>query len=182
MSARTPILLAGVALLVGCSSIEVVTEHDRDVDFEQYRSYCWAEAPAESARSGDLVRADRRVRELVDRALAGKGFTRRDAAPADLVVSHELTAKLERLLETDMRRRPSGTLDLLNTEVTLGKLVLSFVDPKRDKTVWRSEASDVIDRTKTREGEGDLEPVGAGLRELDAAVARMMAEFPPGRE
>jgi len=180
MKSRSTILLAVVALLAGCSSIEVVTKHAPDVDFKQYKTYCWAESPAESDRSRDLVRADRRVRELVDRALAGKGFTRRDAAPADLVVSRELTAKRERLLETDVSRWPSGTFDLLNTEVTQGKLVLSFVDPRREKTVWRSEASDVIDQT--REGTGELEPVGGGLRQLDAAVARMMAAFPPDRD
>jgi hypothetical protein len=65
---------ASAAVVLGCASLGVRTDYDREATFEAFRSYAWidsAEIVRDSVASPFL---ERRVRRAVDRGLQARGF------------------------------------------------------------------------------------------------------------
>ncbi len=161
-SIGTALVVLLLPLLAGCSSLYVSTDWDRSADFSSYKTFRWA--PTKSgddpgSAGGSLV--DTRIRRAVADELIAKGFQRRDTGPADLLLVYKLNTH-DRIDVYRHSRYWGPTRAYRSRE---GTLVLMIVDPVVDRVVW----------------EGVGEGLGrATADELRAAVAKILADFPPG--
>ena len=74
-------------ILVGCASLGVRTDYDRDVTFGTFRSYAWIDSARVVRDSLSSPFLDRRVRRAVDRGLRARGFAADSEGHPDFLVS-----------------------------------------------------------------------------------------------
>ena len=148
-------------VLLLTSSIQAV-EYDHAVDFSRYKTWTWqAGVPV----APEPV-PDKRIREALARGLALRGLSN-VASDATLLVSYH-AARRTRIdllpLDSGSGGPPTGI-----RYVETGSLAIDLLDAASGKVVWRGHATGVL-----RYGP---EEVGA---QIDAAVAELLARFPPG--
>lgn len=81
--------LVAVGATVGCASLRVGSDYDRDVSFAARETYDWVDSPEEDAQ--DVARVnpfiERRLRRAVDDELEFRGYRRVEDGPVDVLVS-----------------------------------------------------------------------------------------------
>ena len=163
------------ALTLGaCATMSVSSFTTRGIDFTQYRTYDWA--PGEPGPTGD-ARLDNnpfffeRLRAVVDRQLAAKGFEKGSGAPA--LTLHYHASVSQRLDLSNVASKDgdecTGCGPFVYDE---GSLVLDLVDTKTTKLIWRGWASGSIDGVVDRQDR--MEEI------IDRAVARIFERLPSG--
>jgi hypothetical protein len=183
---RALLLLAVAALLlsVSCSSIQVSQDYDRRAPFNSYKTFNWMPKPEkmpQSARSA-LERnplLGKRIQEIVDEILAGKGLKLSTQNP-DLLINYYVGFK-EKVDITDWGywygpfwayRWPFlGPYDTYS--YTEGTLIMDFVDAKTKELVWRGVADkalyDYYFASTSNFSDSDLRDI----------LTKMLAQFPP---
>lgn len=155
------LLAALLATQCGQSTITVRTKYDQAADFKRYRTFGWNKAQDKLSDRGEEA-----VRTTVTSELEKKGIRlARPGEEPDFLVGYAART------ETQTAHRPivtsRGPTMLLPETVEAGMLILVFIDPKTDKTVWRSEAVAVIDDQRNPH------------RKIPPAVKKMLAQYPP---
>jgi hypothetical protein len=162
----------------GCASTMTVSSHvDRDVVFNQYRTYDWG--PADTLPTGD-PRLDQNpffkdhVEGAVEKGLAARGFTLASSGTPDLLIHYH--ANISQRIDVNRVDRgygycygaecQSGVI-----EYEAGTLVLDFIDSRTNRIVWRGWAQDTVG--DALENENEME------RQINEAVTRMLARLPP---
>jgi len=176
---KTTIGLIAILLALGCSSMSVNHDWDRDADFGKYKTYAWAAQPEtkprnaqEAQQRNDLL--DKRIRNAVDDELKAKGFTENQASADVLVVYHLGTQ--DKINVTDWGYRYSydywgwGGRDIDVYQYTQGTLVVDLIDASTKELVWRGSA------TKTIESNPSPDKVEKNVRN---AVSAIFAQYPP---
>lgn len=79
----TPVLLLLAVLVTSCSSVRVASDYDREVNFEQYKSYAFFKPGIDKAEISDLDK--KRILRAIEAEMQRKGFTKSD--DPDLLVS-----------------------------------------------------------------------------------------------
>jgi hypothetical protein len=165
-----------IALLVGCSGIEVHTDWDREIDFTKYRSYRWAptertsaDSAARDLRAPDRTLLDRRIRSAVDDEMAAKGYVRTDARDADLLlVYHSSSRRRVDVYDSPYRRRWGWGPGVHRWRE--GTLLLEVVDRRENFVVWQGWGTGAL---------GSPEESEADVREI---VEKILKRFPPEPE
>ncbi len=80
-------LAAAVGLSLGCASMGVRADYDREVAFGAFKSYTWTDSARLARDSAASPFLERRVRRAVDRALTARGFAADSANPDFLVIA-----------------------------------------------------------------------------------------------
>jgi hypothetical protein len=170
------------ALLASCATIRADSDYYEAADFSQYRSYVWmAESPlirSTSSRVEVSPLAIRRIREAIERDLAEKDFepaATRDAA--DFAVSFTVGARDMITLEDYPPyyrgpwrwARPYYWPSVDVRMYTEGMLAIDIFDNATREPVWHGWAHKTILRS-------DVDNPEAAI---DAAVAAILADFPP---
>ena len=176
MRSRWMWALTGVAIagLLGCSTVNVTTDYDRETDFSRYRTF--EIAPGASFKNR-LQRE--RFESAATTQLTAKGLRTAAGRPDLLVVMH---VRLDRETQIDTTRLGYGygrwgywhrgaTVRTVR-QVPVGTLVVDVVDAARQELVWQAVATDTLDRNASPE-ERD--------REVGTLMAKVFASFPPGR-
>jgi hypothetical protein len=155
------VVLAAAIALIGCSSVQVRTDYDRDTDFSQYGSFGWAED-----RSDGGVRSlhDARIRSAVERTLTARGYTVTDRRPDALLTYHAAVQRQVAVSPRPFRSRWGGA-DVRSWPE--GTLVIEVVDPSLRQIVWRGVARSVLDRSD--------DPVAR----IEEAVHEIFEKYPP---
>lgn len=175
----TSLLLLGVALGVGCSSIRVVTDFDPDTEFSGFEEYAWLpdERPEGDPRlHNDLV--DAVVRRSVDRTLSERGFRKVPLASANFLVTYYLGLETRIDVQTVhssfrySRRGWSGSVgtDTRVRQYERGTLLVDVLDPSSRRLVWRGSADSRVG-SRTDPARRD--------QQIDDAVRRILDRFPP---
>ncbi|HUD29011.1 MAG TPA: DUF4136 domain-containing protein [Novosphingobium sp.] len=166
--------LACVLFLASCTTTPKVNfDADPQANFTGYKTYSWAYNAAPQGANPLLVQ---RVKSSVTAYLASHGYT--PAEPGDFAIGFTLGSR-DRVEVTQLGGygpyyRPWGAwggwggynqVDVRN--VTDGTLVIDIYDTKAKAPVWHG--------TATQQVSGDSVP----QEKLDAAVAAVMANFPP---
>jgi hypothetical protein len=149
-------------ILLLTSSIQAV-EYDHDADFSRYNTWSWQKGvpvPPEPV-------PDKRIREAVARELAARGLANVDSDAALLVGYYAARSTRIALLPLDSG---SGAPPPGIRYVETGSLVIDLLDAASGKVVWRGHATGVL-----RYGPKEI------AAQIDAAVAELLARFPPGR-
>jgi hypothetical protein len=176
-----PLALSAVLAAAGiASAMEVETRHDPDADFTAYRTF--DHLPRQPApERGPFAPGtdyDRRLRDIIERRLEGRGFQAVDADP-DFLVAYSL-GREERLDTSGGRREitrgvsiawEEGELVRASTE---GTLVIEILDAESREPVWIGWATEVID-----DPDRLLQEPERLMRKIDKAVRRVVRRFPP---
>jgi len=173
----------GVALatLAACAG-NVATDYNPNVAFSQVRSFALV-SPRDSA-SHRLV--DDRVAAAVTAQLTAKGMTETSREDADVLVGYGVVDHTRKeVYRTDWGWGPAWGWryyrwgvpwpsdyqeDVINT-YTDGSVVISMVDAKTHRTIWQSEAADVVSLPVQNPKQAD--------KDINQAVANILKKFPP---
>lgn len=186
MLSRLGTVFALLVLCGACASLQVSTDYNPAYDFSKLKTYSWLDnstTPSSDARiNNGIVVA--RVRAAVEKNLAAKGYTKVAPGTADFVVSW--LGDINKKLRIDtinhfyspygygaLARDPywgGGLRTSTATEYDEGTLIVDILDPVQHKLIWRSIGTD---RLKTGNN-----PAKANSA-MDAAIATIMARFPP---
>ena len=189
MSSTTRLTVALIAsgLLIGCSTIDVRTDWDREVDFSTFETFALLEDSGPSM--GRLI--DTRIRNAIVEQLTARGLRQLESAEgADLAIGFQVATHSRRTYRTvstgwratGYQRGRRGWNDRTSTvstttrtrarEYTVGALILAIFDGKDKELVWQGSGSRRLDSS------GGPERSEQMIRE---SVERMLRDFPPGR-
>ncbi|MCI0695714.1 DUF4136 domain-containing protein [candidate division KSB1 bacterium] len=171
--------LGVLALMTGCSSVNIKHDYDTDTNFATLKTYAWMAAPtnANGSVQAALSRTaglDKRIKESADRQLAAKGYTT-DANNPDFLVLYHVGAE-DKINVTDWGYgygrygRWYGGRGVEVYQYKEGTLILDVIDARSKQLVWRGFAAATIDPNASME---------TRKRKLDEVIAKILAEFPP---
>jgi hypothetical protein len=184
MKALGGILLAVLlGLVCGCSSMDVKTDYDPNVNFARMKTFHWLpEKDLLESRDPPPGEEQTFIRDCVQRAvnreLASKGM-KQDAASPDVLLTFSTASRDKLQLEGSKEKGWTFKDRLLypgwiegNTEIyyDIGTLIVDMVNPRNLDLVWRGSAEASILKDIDRK---TLE------KNIDEAVRKLLEKFPP---
>jgi len=169
-------ILIGVAVVVGiigCSSMRVSIDYDRDVNFAKYKTFKWIphKPKVRPRRLLNHSLVEKRIKSAVERELSAKGCQKATGGKPDFLIAYHIGAKNKVDVTTyGYRYGPRGRWWGRYVAVERykeGTLILDFVDPELKQLVWRGTAVGAIHYPET---------VG---EKMDQAVEKILSKFPP---
>jgi hypothetical protein len=169
--------IGAATLVAACSSISVTTDFDPSVSFADFTTYYWITSGGESANSI----TSNRIRVSVDSAMATRGFRKVDSG-GDLAIAYQVTTNQRSSFTTvntgwgggwGWHGGWGGMGMSTTTQQTWneGTLVLALFETTNQDMVWTASATADLDQNKTPDQR---------QQQIDDAVEKMMAKFPPG--
>ena len=184
MSFRTFALVPALALLAGCTPFTVRYDFDPHSAFKTFKSYDWYAASAKAKGRSDGMEnpiMDRRVRRIVERELAAKGYQLKPEGEPDFLLTY-YPAYRDRLVQTyttlgpwgyGWSMRPWGYGAATGFEEVRsfreGSIVLEVVDNKSNQMVWQAVADGALT--------GLQDPQDAE-EQVTLAVRKLLEKFP----
>lgn len=176
------VALGVLALALGCSSVTIKHDYDKDANFAAYKTFGWLEVPTNAVGSVKAAMErnsllDKRIKESVNRDLTGKGYTADDNNPDFLLLYH--TGAEDKINVTDWGYGygPYGYgggwyggshVDVY--QYKQGTLILDVIDAKAKQLVWRGYATAALDPNA---------PMEKRERRLNDVIVKILAKFPP---
>ena len=166
------------AQLVGCSSVDVTTDYDRDANFSQYRTFDWMERhnPRDGGPAGNVGLSDplaqKHIRNAVERELLAKGIKQTETNPDVLIMVHASTRNQVDVERYGYRYGRWGRRYASVTTVDRykeGSIIVDFIDARTKDMVWRGVAQDAL-----RKGDSRAEYV-------DECMKQLFKEYPPSK-
>lgn len=171
--------------VVSCATLQVAVDYNPDFDFGSIGTYAWL--PHESPPGTDLrinnALINDRVVAAVDARLEAKGYRKTDTGTPDVYVTW--LGAIDRRLRVDTINDYygpywygsrgccwGGSQRTFISEYEEGTLIVDVLNAVDRKLVWRGTGSDYIRTMKTPE---------ETTRNINAAIAGILADFPPGR-
>ena len=167
-------LLLVAFLFCSCSSMKTVSDYDRSVNFNNYKTFAFTKE-SQQLPANDLVK--NRILNAISNNLKSKGLTESDNP--DMLIDLGLKTKEKKDYQStnyDLsgyygRRWRIGTrVGTTNTReinYTEGTLVINLVDAKKDQLLWMGSGTGVVTDKSIQE-----ENVVAGINKI-------LAGFPP---
>ncbi|HZF14689.1 MAG TPA: DUF4136 domain-containing protein [Steroidobacteraceae bacterium] len=163
-----------VALLVLASAAaigqSISTNYVPGTDFSKFRTYRWV--AVEGATAVDQI-LDQQIKQAVDKQLATKSLTKKDADPVDLYVGYQVAVEQEKELNAFGApgwRFGGGMASVTTSTVDIGTLVLDIYNPVAKQLLWRGSASETVSTSGSPEKKQER---------LDKAMAKLLKKFPP---
>ena len=169
-------LFLGIALATATAAFaEVKTDYDRNADFSQFKTYCWANVHTQDALWVD------RIKSAVNAALAAKGWRQVESGGDVSIMAMEMTQD-HQTLNTYYDNFGGGwgwrwgggfgdnfgTSTTTEETYTVGTLVVDLFDTSAKKLIWRGSASDTLSDKSQK-----------NISKLDKEVQKMFERFPP---
>lgn len=170
-----PLLL--LFLLSSCSSVNVYSDFDKNVDFSQYKTYAFHKRGIDRVEISELDK--KRILHAIELELGKKGMTKGDSP--DLLINI-LTKERERV---DVTQYNTGwgygwgygwnpylwggrTYVSSSTE---GTLYIDLIDARKKELVWEGEGVGYLTQNR-KEKE----------KQINEFVAKILAQYPPVRK
>jgi hypothetical protein len=181
---RLSLLILPIGLLLSCSSVDVVSDYDREASFTNYKTYAFYKTGIDRAQISDLDK--RRILMAIEDEMARKGFVKSEAP--DLLVSIFTTEK-ERV---DVYNNVGwgwgpgwgwgwggawgwgpgwggGWGPSVSTS-TEGALYIDLIDTRRKELIWQGRGQGTLGNTS------NIDKKEARIREF---VSKIMEAYPP---
>ena len=168
-----------LVIIIGCSPVTVKHDFDHEYDFSKLKTYRW-QADSEIDKYNTLAKNPfvyKRVQSSVDKVMQEKGFEKVDSGDADLCVVVHAGVKEKMQIHQHSGYygwyRPwwgpyGGYTDVSYYDE--GTLVIDLVNLETKELAWRGSGTGVVKDYK------DSEKM---QKDLDAIVAKILANFPP---
>jgi len=186
---RSASIFLVIALVGGCSGIQVSQDYDLSTNFNAYRTFAWAPEPTQ--KSGDVVIdspfMDRRIRTAIETTLESKGYPKAAGGRPDFLVTYQLVVKTQVEIDTV---GPAfgwgvypygywgypypywGGIDYTTfiNQYEVGTLLVDFTDAKTHQLFWRGIGSRRIYQQPTPE---------KSTERVNRTVGEILAQYPP---
>jgi hypothetical protein len=186
---RSASIFLVIALVGGCSGIQVSQDYDLSTNFNAYRTFAWAPEPTQ--KSGDVVIdspfMDRRIRTAIETTLESKGYPKAAGGRPDFLVTYQLVVKTQVEIDTF---GPAfgwgvypygywgypypywGGIDYTTfiNQYEVGTLLVDFTDAKTHQLFWRGIGSRRIYQQSTPE---------KSTERVNRTVGEILAQYPP---
>ena len=186
---RSASIFLVIAIVGGCSGIQVSQDYDLSTNFKPYRTFAWAPEPTQ--KSGDVLIdspfMDRRIRNAIETTLESKGYPKADGGRPDFLVTYQLVVKTQVEVDTV---GPAfgwgiypygywgypypywGGIDYTTfiNQYEVGTLIVDFTDAKTHQLIWRGIGSRRISQQSTPE---------KSTERVNRTVGEILAQYPP---
>ena len=173
------LLLLPVLLLVltSCSSVRVASDFDKNVDFNQYKTFAFYKAGIDKVEISDLDK--KRILRAIETQLVSKGFLLSETP--DLMIN--IFTKSREEVNVNQYNGGFGYgvgwgygpyIYGGNTSVsryTEGTLFIDLIDTKKKELVWQGEGEGVLTQNS-----GDKE------KRINEFVAKILEQYPPQKK
>ncbi len=178
------IFLLSISLLLGCSSVSVYSDYEKNTDFNQYKTYAFYKTGIDKVEISDLDK--RRILRAIEAELNAKGFTKSDNP--DLLVS--IFTKAQEKIDVYNNNAYYGWYpwyyggfygpgfgygfgyNNVSTS-TEGTLFIDLIDARKKELAWQGIGTGILSRTK------NIDKKEARINEF---VSKIMTEYPPSQE
>ena len=171
-----------VLLLASCSTVRVVSDYDKQADFNTYKSYAFYKTGIDKAQISDLDK--KRILRAIENELASRGFVKSENP--DVLISI-FTKERERVdVYNNNFGWGWGYGGFYNPWVwgpgwgwgwgnnvstrTEGSLYIDVIDAQKKELVWQGRGVGTLSNTK------DIEKKEERIREF---VSQILREYPP---
>ncbi|OGX11255.1 MAG: hypothetical protein A2351_07475 [Omnitrophica bacterium RIFOXYB12_FULL_50_7] len=178
-------------VLAGCATMDIHSDFDCKADFSKLKTFSWVpdmKQESQDPRIANVV-TDAKIRSVVEKVLATKGYQKSDVGQSDFLVAYQ--AAIEKKIDTRMTRFPyetPSTRDIASgnfaqdltwayggsqtflSQYEEGTLILDIVDPQKKKLMWRGTAKATLSEGR------DSAKKEARLNE---GVQKIFETFPP---
>lgn len=168
-------------VFVGCSTVKVAYDYDKQVDFSKYKTYIISEETMKMANVNQLNRD--RIIAAVEREMSAKGFTKAGADAADVIL--DIRIKGEEV-QTATATTTGGygfgygrwgygggmsTTQVNYDNYTEGTLFITLIDKATEKIAWQGTGKKTIDENASSEKKE---------KNIDYATQQIFTNYPPG--
>lgn len=173
-SLKTFLVLYFIASMLGCASVTVQYDYDREANFSNMKTFDWLPVLARA----DMNRINvKRIKNAVNAQLETKGFRATSDKP-DLLLAMSMGKQLEvSVTDHGYSHRPyrrgrwyggSGGVSVNTSEK--GTLVIDFVDTKTNELIWQGVAKGTLKPDQSLEKQE---------KRINEAVTKLFENFPP---
>ena len=157
---------------VSCATIDVATDYDREVDFNQYKSYAFYKPGIDKAEISDLDK--KRILRAIDFELSKKGMNKSESP--DLLVSIFTKTKEEvNVYQNNFGYGYGwspyywGSVGRTSSYTTTkGTLFIDLIDASRNELVWQGLGTGVLSQNMDKKEE-----------KIKEIVREILNKFPP---
>lgn len=175
-----PLLILALVVLSSCNTVKVVTDYDKKVDFNKYKTYAFYKKGIDKAQISDLDK--KRILRAIEAELELKGFIK--STNPDMLVS-VFTKSREKVNVNQMNNFGYGfgwgwnpwmfgpSNDNINiSQYTEGTLFVDFIDNEKRELVWQGVGTAAL-KMQNREKKEER---------INKFVKEIISRFPPGKE
>jgi hypothetical protein len=167
---RIAVGVAATLMVTGLAFAQTVDyNYDRTTDFTKFKAYKWVSI--EGAQHPDQI-TDGNIRTIVDKQLAAKGLTKKDADPVDLYVGYGTTVDQEKMITGygggGWRFGGMGMAE--TSTIKNGTILLDIYSPSGKLLVWRGTVTETLDPSANPD---------KNYQHLQKALAKLLKNFPP---
>lgn len=165
-------ILAVVLMLTSCATVNVSTDYDQQVDFNQYKSFAFFKPGIDQAEISDLDK--KRILRAIESELLARGYVKSENP--DLLVSI-FTKERERVdvynnFGWGWGWNPYWGMNYSNVSSrTEGTLYIDLIDAGKKELVWQGKGSGYLTNRMEKKQE-----------RINEFVNKILGKFPPGRE
>ena len=162
-----PVLIGFIAL-TSCSSVSVAVDYDREVNFDNYKTYAFYKAGIDEVEISDLDK--RRILRAIDRELAAKGIVKSNNP--DLLVN--IFTEAEENINIYQNNFGWGWgwgwgMPMTNVSRNVeGSLFIDLIDKNKNQLVWQGLGKGILSI--------DMDEKEERINEI---VMKIMAKYPP---
>jgi hypothetical protein len=167
---KTILLSVAMMMLASVVSVaqQVKTDYDRNVNFNQFKTYSWS-----NVKTKDPLQVDR-IKSAVNSSLTAKGLTQVDSGGDLSIVAMEITRN-QQTLNTfydgglgGWRWGGFGNATTTTETYKVGTLVVDLFDTQSKELVFRGSSSDTLSSNSDK-----------NIKTLNKGVDKMFKHFPP---
>jgi len=168
------LFLISIVFITACSSIQVNSDYDKQVDFKPYKTFAYHKTGIDKAEISDLDK--KRILRSIDEAMIAKGFTKSDNP--DVLIAF-FTKEREQVNVNQFNAGWGygwgwGWNPYLwggNTSVTRyteGTLYIDIIDAKKKELIWQGEGEGVLTKNVDKKDE-----------KIKEFVTKILEQYPP---
>lgn len=177
---KTLPLLLLLVMVSSCNSVRVVSDYDKDTNFNAYKTFAFFKTGIDKAKISDLDK--RRILRSIEAEMLAKGFTKSENP--DLLVSIFTKSREQVNVYNNgfggygygWGWRPwywnNNNLSSVRTS-TQGSLYIDLIDANKKELIWQGKGEGFIDTYR------NVEKKEARIQEF---VTEIMTQYPPGAE
>jgi hypothetical protein len=164
--------------LVSCSSVQVATDYDKNVDFANYKSFAFFKSGIDKVEISDLDK--RRILNAIDAELTAKGITKSENP--DLLVN--IFTKSRQQIDVNQFNAGwgygwgwgwnpwmwGGRSTTVST-TTEGTLYIDLIDARKKELIWQGEGVGVLTQNINKKDE-----------RIKEFVKKILEKYPPGKK
>lgn len=164
--------------LVSCSSVQVATDYDKNVDFANYKSFAFFKSGIDKVEISDLDK--RRILNAIDVELTAKGITKSENP--DLLVNIFTMSRQQ----VDVNQFNAGWgygwgwgwnpwmwggRSTTVSTTTEGTLYIDLIDARKKELIWQGEGVGVLTQNINKKEE-----------RIKEFVKKILEKYPPGKK